>query len=864
MSGRLFFAVRPPKIPQFVNELISVDILGIINIWDTSTLLNFQSININESAINEANHLKIKEEIFNKNYKKKLSSNIYIQTFPDLKKFLIYGKKFLLFEKGNLLNPLLCDDYMIIGCFYNPKLNNIITISNKKVKFWNIFSGKLMKMYSDLMDSDSINQNAKKTSINDYEISGFAYDLEFKKLYLGDSLGRIKSFYLSTGDYIKQFEPHKCEITNIIYSNKYDYLITCSSDLRIKFHKDNEQKDNDYKVIKDTYIIPQKILENSYNKIFLKKIVFDEQKGLLICCLSNGLINEYDLERFKMINEIDTIFHVYKTESTKTLPHITSGEYIKGGDMFFISLDNNTKKLVTLKHNKYFNLLREQYIGNFIEDNQIKNNNDYSSTKKYIILYSYYNSKAKKLFTGDSFGFLICHDLSSIFDNFMNKKFNSNNDVKDSINSDLNFPEIYKVQLFKEPITYIFKPKELIPHILITVSIDRTVKLVDFTTGEYIDSLRQISIKENPFPIAVRFFKDNPFERKKEPILSTEENKDKEEEKKKIDDEDEDDEFADKIKKYLDITPNSLDDEEEIENKKNFPYIIYRKDVHNRDSNIPKINKLEHRRQELINYSNAVLLHTVKEKLRIPKFGKQIPEEKSTSWNYQIDIEYLKKIIEEDFSNLSKKVGNKEKEIDVTENNFKLYEIENSNYFPKYIKDLGQNDKDKIKNAISNRLKEVTLAFNKRAKTKKEMKEYSDINKKINLATENHNLKKSDGNNFFLTPIKPIKADAMTNRSNVLSLPIIDESMLNLNDDKKEPKKEKKAISSFKSYKKLSNIRVINSPSKYRYNENFYQSISLSNEDKFKEFKNQFDEKINEILGPIELIKLMKKKQKFK
>ena len=81
---------------------------------------------------------------------------------------------------------------------------------------------------------------------------------------------------------------------------------------------------------------------------------------------------------------------------------------------------------------------------------------------------------------------------------------------------------------------------------------------------------------------------------------------------------------------------------------------------------------------------------------------------------------------------------------------------------------------------------------------------------------------------------------------------------------KKEPKKEKKAISSFKSYKKLSNIRVINSPSKYRYNENFYQSISLSNEDKFKEFKNQFDEKINEILGPIELIKLMKKKQKFK
>ena len=77
---------------------------------------------------------------------------------------------------------------------------------------------------------------------------------------------------------------------------------------------------------------------------------------------------------------------------------------------------------------------------------------------------------------------------------------------------------------------------------------------------------------------------------------------------------------------------------------------MYRKDIKQQnESAIPKINKYENRRQELINYSNAVLLHTVKEKLRIPKFGQQIPEEKSTLWNYQIDVDYLKKM---DYENL--------------------------------------------------------------------------------------------------------------------------------------------------------------------------------------------------------------------
>ena len=828
-------------IPQN-NELLSVDILGTIKIWDTTNFVNFQTININESTILEANHLKSREEIYNKTYKKKLSANIHIQTFPDLKKFLIYGKKFLLFEKGDLVNPLLSDEYMIIGCFYNPKTNNIITISSKKVKFWNIFNGKLMKTYSNLMDSDNITNTKNNYKDENYEITSFTYDSHFKKLYLGDSLGRIKSFYMLTGDYIKNFEPHNYEITHMLYSNKFDYLISCSSDLKLKVHKDNGQKDSEYKVMRDLYLLQPKISEKSYNKIFAKKLVFDEDKSLLITCLSNGLINEFDVEHFKMLNEIDLMRFFYDSDTNvKNMAQVSSGEYIKDTDTFFICLDNNLKKLIALKNNKYFNALIKESIGNFIDKNENNNNGDVSY-KKYTIIFSCYDNLSKKLFLGDSFGYLISYDLSCLYDNLINKKFSTNEEIINAAQNDININEIFKVQIHKEPITYIIKPKELIPSILITVSTDRTVKLVNFNTGEYIDSFKQISIKDMQFPIAVRYWKENPFEKfsplKEEKDIYNEPDKNQNDE--------------------TDFIPNNID-EEEFLNQKYYPYIMYRKDIKQQnESAIPKINKYENRRQELINYSNAVLLHTVKEKLRIPKFGQQIPDEKSTLWNYQIDVDYLKKMDYENLLSLSKKVGNKEKEINITENNFKEFEIDTNNYYPKYIKDLGQIDKDKMKDAISSKIKEVNLAYNKRAKTKKEMSEFSKNDKNNDYNIENLLNKKIEGNNFFITPLKPIKTKSVTfkNKKYEDKLPLIEEA-LSYN-EQKDNNNNNKSSRNFDN-----NIKIHHSPNKYQYLGDIYKSNHISTEDKFKGFKSEFDEKINDILGPMEFIKLMKKKNKI-
>jgi hypothetical protein len=870
-------------------ELLSIDILGKIKIWDTRNLYNFQSININDSTLLEVNHLRSREELNDRSRKKKISANHHIQPFPDLKKFLIYGEKFLLYEKGNFINALLCDDYMILGSFYNPITNKIITISNKNIKFWNILNGQLVRIYSELMNNENEKENKNTIKNNEYEITSFEYDTLYKKIYLGDSLGRIKSFYLSTGDFMKEFQPHKSEITHIIYSNKYDYLITCSNDLKVKFHKDNEAKDNNYKVIREMKLLPDKKKINTENrKINLIRIVFDEEKGILLSCLSNGLIIEFDVEHFKVISEIETIRDFMSLDNLKNIPQVTAAEYIKDALMFFIASDNKYRKLVILKSNKYYNILKQQYIGNFKDDNNIidnmNNTENYSAFKKYAIMCSFYDIKTRKLFLGDSFGFLMCYDLSCLFDNLMNNDLLSlNDDVLNAAKNNINFPIVFKIELNKEPITHIDKPEKLIPNILIVSSVDRTVKLVNYNTGEHIDSLKQNSINNKAFPIAVRYCIDNPFE-KKSPIDHKEENKTIEndnnnaednnnnDEKKKynntlsdINEEEKEKKNDESNNKYTTISYiNDVENDEE--EKELYPNIMYRKNVKH-EQEIPKIKKHEDRKKELVRYSNAILLYSVKEKMKIPKYSEEIPENKSTLWKYEVDVEYLKRIDDEQISNIARKIGNKEKEINITETNFQKYSVNAKNYLPKYIKDLSQNEKDKIKESISNKIKDVNLAFNKKAKIQREMEDISKIEKK-NIHTNssvNKDLlfinKKNELSNFFLTPLKPIKTKSVTNKKKKEGSklpPLIEENSRNNSPD---DKKVKKQINTNKSYKKLSyNIKIVQSPKKYHFIGNIFKNYSVSNEEKFKEYKNQFDEKINEIMGPIEFIKLRKNK----
>ena len=827
------------------NELISIDISGIIKIWDISNFFNFQTININDNSVLKSYNIEEKEEIINKIYKKRISANFHIKTFPDLSKFLVYGKKFLLFEKGNSINPELCDDYKIIGCFYNPKTNNIITISLKKVQFWNILNGKLIKMFRDLMSQEKQNlndnshlfENEDNSKMN-YDITSFTHDIHYKKLFLGDSKGRIKSFSLETGDFINQFEKHKNEITDLIYSFKYDYLISSSTDLDVKIHKVNQKMKENKKSIRELELIYEKDkikFESRITKIILRKMILDEEKGILITCLSNGFIKEFDIEHFKFINEMNCLNISF--DNLKNLTLITTVEYIKDINMLFISLDNNRKKLVALKSNRYFNILKGKDIyfnENIINEN--KNSINHKSMKNLIIC-CYYDIKSHKLFLGDSFGDLLCYDLTILYNNFFDKNILENNSFEKIVKNGLNFDILFKIHLNNEPINYIFKPQKLIPEILIVLSLDKTAKLIDFNSGMIIDSLKQMSVNEIPFPIAVKYSINTPFEKK---------NEKSELQIKTIEQDD--------SNKYSLTIPQENQFENRI--KKKFPYILYRKNI-NFDKKPIKLKLNEgKKKRDLIQQSHLILINSVKKKLELPKFAKDIPENKSTLWKYEINLDNLRENEEENITKINEKLGKKEEEINITEKEFNKYNLHDKNYIPQYINDLSQDKINKIKLIINKKIKDVNLSYNKKVEIKKEENKLVKTKKSLDLSIKNNNKNyfpiKNDIN-IFLTPIKPLKKSIIKTKS-----PKKKEKELEIINENKNI--ENKIIFERNNSNFIRNNRMKLAFSSRKYKNNFKNEIidlaHLSKEDKFKEFKIQFDE---EIKRPLEYFKLRKK-----
>ena len=130
----------------------------------------------------------------------------------------------LISKKGKAKNPFLCDDNLILSFIYNHFQDDLINFSSKRLKLWDIYTGKVKIIFEDPMKSG--------------EITSFAHDKEMKHFYIGDNYGKIKNFNLSIGGYLKSFLSHHKEIINLIQSSKFALLISYSSYLVFKFHND--------------------------------------------------------------------------------------------------------------------------------------------------------------------------------------------------------------------------------------------------------------------------------------------------------------------------------------------------------------------------------------------------------------------------------------------------------------------------------------------------------------------------------------------------------------------------------------------------------------------------------------------------
>lgn len=462
------YSIKNIDLNEKENELITFDIVGNIKIWDLTSMTNFQNIKINEDE--EENPKKIQP----KNKIEKLIPSMKMLYLKNLKKIFIYGFQNVFFESNKSNYPELADDQGIFCCHYDYASLNLITFCAKKIKVWNILTGKIRYTYDYPMGS---------------EITAIAVDKNCKRAYLGDNTGKIKNINLKTGALIKNLESHSSEIKFLIHSQELNLVVSCCTDNIIKIHNDHDLLNTE--IIKELKI----------NDINVTALNIINNYSRLAIGFSNGIIKFYDIEHYHYDTDLEP-------ESSLTKYQVMIIRQLKDLEIVFCCFSNGVNKFVVTPPSN----AKYKSIYQFKADE--KNDSIY-------ITYLDFDDIKHHVFMGDILGNLYCYDFSQIYQ-IVNElyKINKNKSIytKDSTimkknlhyfnNLNLNF--IWKVDAHKESIRHIHYI-DIEPRIIITTSYDLTIKIFDANNGYYKDEFRQISNRMKSIPIGIKYYALDPF-----------------------------------------------------------------------------------------------------------------------------------------------------------------------------------------------------------------------------------------------------------------------------------------------------------------------------------------------------------------
>lgn len=613
-------SINSISINEKYDELVSMDILGNVKVWDTSNFHNFQTFNINEIANPiTKNH----PELINK---KKISSNLKVIFLSKEKKLLIYGDKFQLYQKGEAINPTIADDSLVLGCHYSEICKEIVTISLQRIKVWNIYTGKVKKIYDDLLNG---------------EILAYTFDSSMKRVYLGDANGQVSCFNMSNGDLIKSFSNHQNEITHLIHSCKSNILMTFSSDGVIKFQ-------NDIELLKTNIIKEIKL-----DTINIKEVSFDHTNDFIIMGTSKGSVIFYDISRYRVDSEHINSSNNIKPSNTISfirLDPVSCLCFFSDINLVFTGYESGKGQFITTPHHKISTK----------ENNHLKIDFGNIQNESGSIVSVTFSSKKKEMYTGDRCGVINVYDISEIYE--ITKLFEINELIKRL--QQIKVKNVWTIETGKESIKHLSCPDELEPMVILSTTSEHHVKFYSIekeSQGTYIDELKQAASQEQIIPIAIKYIDNN--------VLGSDQEK-----------------KGDKI--------------------------IYRNDIDPITFIIDKGKMMKHLDQGT---SSTLLEMNAKEKLIKISKNSTLPYDRSSHWGYNINLDNIKCIEQKNFEKIKKLVQEKEREVNLTQEQMQKMSIVNDNYHPLYMQELNGEQIDNYSNWISSKIRSVKLATVKSA-----------------------------------------------------------------------------------------------------------------------------------------------------
>ena len=452
------------------SELISLDILGNIKIWDTTDLINFQTLKLSEEV--EEKNAK-KAQMDNSTKKKKLSSNLKMVYLHKLKKIFIYGTKNLFFETDRSNFPELADDQIICSCYYDKTTKNLLSFCLRKIKFWNLLTGKVTQIYDDPMGT---------------EMTAIAVDKPCKRAYMGDNTGKLRNINLKNGTLLKDLEPHSTEIKFLIHSMELNLIATCSIDNVIKIHDDHELLESE--VIKELKI-------PDFN---VRALCLINRFSRLGIGLSNGVVKFYDIEHFHYDSDLET-------DSSNFSDEVSCIDQIEEIELVLCCYSSGVCKfIVTPPSTAKFNTIYQ--FNNSKKDDPVS------------ISCLEFDTNLHQVFVGDNLGNINCYDISQIYDIVEDIKKNEEDRdfegetiiTKDNLHlfNDINIKHLWCTEAHKESIRHIHYI-DINPRIIVTTSHDLRIKIFGADDGKYQDEFKQIANRTKPVPIGIKYYLLDPF-----------------------------------------------------------------------------------------------------------------------------------------------------------------------------------------------------------------------------------------------------------------------------------------------------------------------------------------------------------------
>ncbi|GBG26560.1 WD repeat-containing protein 48-like [Hondaea fermentalgiana] len=128
-----------------------------------------------------------------------------------------------LFDQCDPVTDMVAEDMPVIAACINTVSLTIITATGRSVKVWDLFTGKQLRRFENLMSSD---------------VTTMCMDDRQRKFLLGDHAGNIHVFNYTTGALMKTLDRHAAEVSQIMYCIGHKVVLSVSWDRTVVLHSE--------------------------------------------------------------------------------------------------------------------------------------------------------------------------------------------------------------------------------------------------------------------------------------------------------------------------------------------------------------------------------------------------------------------------------------------------------------------------------------------------------------------------------------------------------------------------------------------------------------------------------------------------